>query len=176
MPISSDWRRKYAELFPAAGSGESGRPVLLKRGFAATVEEWLMAAEYILATGNYKVILCERGIKTFETATRSTLDISSIPLVKRLSHLPFWLTPATAAVTGAWFLPCPRLPWQRGPTASSWKCIVIPATALCDGPQSLTPANFLQLMKEISLLADAVGRKLPLPQQPPLAGRELLCQ
>jgi 3-deoxy-7-phosphoheptulonate synthase len=157
-------------------AGESGRPVLLKRGFAATVEEWLMAAEYILATGNYNVILCERGIKTFETATRSTLDISSIPLVKRLSHLPILADPSHSG--GDWRL-VPAL--SKAALAAGADGLIVevhcdPATALCDGPQSLIPANFLQLMKEISLLADAVGRKLPLPQQPPLAGRELLCQ
>jgi 3-deoxy-7-phosphoheptulonate synthase len=157
-------------------AGESGCPVLLKRGFAATVEDWLMAAEYVLATGNYNVILCERGIKTFETATRSTLDISSIPLVKRLSHLPVLADPSHSG--GDWRL-VPAL--SKAALAAGADGLIVevhcdPAGALCDGPQSLTPSNFLQLMKEISLVARAVGRKLPLPQQPPSEGGEPLCQ
>jgi 3-deoxy-7-phosphoheptulonate synthase len=157
-------------------AGESGRPVLLKRGFAATVEDWLMAAEYILATGNYNVILCERGIKTFETATRNTLDISSIPLVKRLSHLPVLADPSHSG--GDWRL-VPAL--SRAAVAAGADGLMVevhcdPARALCDGPQSLTPVNFRQMMKEIAVLAEAVGRKLPLLPQPAAAGREPLCR
>ncbi len=146
-------------------AGESGRPVLLKRGFASSVEEWLMAAEYILATGNYNVILCERGIKTFETATRYTLDISSIPLVKRLSHLPVFADPSHSG--GDWRL-VPAL--SRAALAAGADGLIIevhcdPAKALCDGPQSLTPENFQQLMGELSILTGALGRKLPLPSE-----------
>jgi 3-deoxy-7-phosphoheptulonate synthase len=159
-------------------AGESGRPVLLKRGFAATVEDWLMAAEYILATGNYNVILCERGIKTFETATRSTLDISSIPLVKRLSHLPVLADPSHSG--GDWRL-VPAL--SKAAVAAGADGLIVevhcdPARALCDGPQSLTPANFQQLMQEISVLARAVGKKLPLPSLAgePSGGGEPICR
>lgn len=160
-------------------AGESGRPVLLKRGLAATLEDWLMAAEYILATGNYNVILCERGIKTFETATRSTLDISSIPLVKRLSHLPVIADPSHSG--GDWQL-VPAL--SRAALAAGADGLIVevhcePARALCDGPQSLTPANFQQLMKDIFPLAKALGRKLTLPSsfKDALApGRDDLCR
>lgn len=150
-------------------AGESGLPVLLKRGFAATVEEWLMAAEYILATGNYQVILCERGIKTFETATRATLDISSIPLVKRLSHLPVLADPSHSG--GDWRL-VPAL--SKAALAAGADGLIVevhcdPSRALCDGPQSLTPTNFHHLMEELSLLSTALGRTLSSPEHPAAA-------
>ncbi len=140
--------------------GESGKPVLLKRGFASSIEEWLMAAEYIMAEGNYKVILCERGIRTFETATRNTLDISAIPLVKRLSHLPVLVDPSHSG--GDWRL-VPAL--SRAALAAGADGLIVevhpdPSRALCDGPQSLNPQNFIELMEELSPLAEVMGRSL----------------
>ncbi|HHX77576.1 MAG TPA: 3-deoxy-7-phosphoheptulonate synthase, partial [Firmicutes bacterium] len=142
-------------------AGMSGKPVLLKRGMAASLEEWLMAAEYIMAEGNYDVILCERGIRTFETATRYTLDISAVPLVKRLSHLPVVVDPSHSA--GDWRL-VPSL--SRAAVAAGADGLLIevhpdPPRALCDGPQSLTPERFGSLMAELSPVAAAVGRALP---------------
>lgn len=138
--------------------GVSHHPVLLKRGLAATVEEWLMAAEYILAEGNYNVILCERGIRTYENYTRNTLDISAIPLVKRLSHLPVIADPSHSS--GNWRLVAPL---AKAAVAAGADGLIIevhpnPQQALCDGPQSLTPEKFDCLMQELEPLAAAVGR------------------
>ncbi len=140
--------------------GRVGKPVLLKRGLAATVEEWLMAAEYILAEGNNSVILCERGIRTFETATRSTLDISAIPLAKQWSHLPVIADPCHSG--GSWRL---ATPLSLAAVAAGADGLLIevhhkPEEALCDGPQSLTPDNFRQLMNSVAGIAPAVGRHL----------------
>lgn len=143
--------------------GRAGRPVLLKRGMASTVEEWLMAAEYILAEGNYQVILCERGIRTFEDSTRSTLDISAIPQVKHLSHLPIIADPCHSG--GHWRL---TLPLSLAAVAAGADGLLVevhhcPAEALCDGTQSLTPQNFVGLMAETARLATAVRRSLAAP-------------
>lgn len=141
-------------------AGMTGKPVLLKRGLAATIEEWLMAAEYILSAGNSNVILCERGIRTYETATRNTIDMSAIPVVKELSHLPIIVDPSHAA--GTWkYVPA----LSKGAIATGADGLIIevhsdPTCALCDGPQSLTPANFAQLMEDLKPIAQAVGRKL----------------
>lgn len=145
--------------------GRSGKPVLLKRGLAATVEEWLMAAEYILAENNFRVILCERGIRTFEVSTRSTLDLSSIPQVKRLSHLPVIADPCHAA--GSWRL---ALPLARAAVAAGADGLLVevhhnPAAALCDGPQSLTLKNFARLVVETARVAAAVDRFLAVPAE-----------
>jgi 3-deoxy-7-phosphoheptulonate synthase len=134
-------------------------PVLLKRGLSATVEEWLMAAEYILSEGNEQVILCERGIRTFETYTRNTLDISAVALAKRLSHLPVVVDPSHAA--GQWRL---VRPLSLAALAAGADGLLIevhpdPARALCDGPQSLTPAHFTELMEELKALAGALGKQ-----------------
>ncbi|AQS58588.1 3-deoxy-7-phosphoheptulonate synthase [Desulforamulus ferrireducens] len=136
------------------------KPVLLKRGASATIEEWLMAAEYIMAGGNYNVILCERGIRTFENYTRNTLDLSAVPVVKHLSHLPVIVDPSHAL--GKWrFVPSMAV----AAVAAGADGLLIevhpnPAEALCDGPQSLTPENFQALMKDLGKVAEAVGRKL----------------
>ncbi|MCL5981856.1 MAG: 3-deoxy-7-phosphoheptulonate synthase [Firmicutes bacterium] len=140
--------------------GKLRRPVLLKRGLSATVEEWLMAAEYILSEGNDDVILCERGIRTFETYTRNTLDISAVALAKRLSHLPVVVDPSHAA--GQWRL---VRPLSLAALAAGADGLLIevhpdPARALCDGPQSLTPAHFSELMDELAALAPVLGKKL----------------
>ena len=132
--------------------GRSPKPVLLKRGFAATIEEWLLAAEYILAAGNTQVILCERGIRTFETATRNTLDISAVPLVKKLSHLPIIVDPSHAS--GHWQLVAPLA--QAAIAAGSHGIMVEvhpdPAAALSDGQQSLTLEHFQTLAQQVRLL------------------------
>lgn len=140
--------------------GMSKKPVLLKRGLSATIEEWLMAAEYIIAGGNPNIILCERGIRTFETATRNTLDLSAIPVVKELSHLPIIVDPSHA--TGTWKYVSAL---SKGAIATGADGLIIevhndPCTALCDGPQSLRPSKFAQIMKEFVPIAQAVGRKI----------------
>ena len=138
--------------------GKAGKPVLLKRAIAGTIEEWLLAAEYILSHGNPNVILCERGIRTYETATRFTFDINAIPLVKRLSHLPIIADPSHA--TGKWQL---VEPVSLGALAAGADGLIIevhpsPDHALSDGQQSLTPANFSKLMDRARVLGDALGR------------------
>jgi 3-deoxy-7-phosphoheptulonate synthase len=140
--------------------GRSGHPALLKRGMSATVEELLMSAEYILANGNDKIILCERGIRTFESATRFTLDISAVPVLKQLTHLPVIIDPSHA--TGKWmFVPAVA---KAGIAAGADGLIVEvhprPAEALSDGPQSLRFDRFRALMSDLRPLASAVGRSL----------------
>jgi len=141
-------------------AGMSGKPILLKRGISATIEEWLMSAEYILSEGNPNVILCERGIRTFETATRNTIDMSAIPVIKELSHLPIIVDPSHA--TGSWkYVPA----LSKGAVATGADGLIIevhsnPACALCDGNQSLKPDKFKQLMEELKIIAFAVGRKI----------------
>ncbi len=140
--------------------GMTRKPVLLKRGLSATIEEWLMAAEYIIAEGNHEVILCERGIRTFETITRNTLDLSAIPAIKDVSHLPVVVDPSHA--TGNWkYVPA----LAKGAIATGADGLIIevhpnPPCALCDGPQSLRPERFKSLMDELRLVAQAVQRTL----------------
>jgi 3-deoxy-7-phosphoheptulonate synthase len=138
--------------------GKSDKPVLLKRGPSATIEEWILAAEYILSGGNYNVILCERGIRTFETYTRNTLDLNAVPAAKQLSHLPVMVDPSHG--TGRWKL---VMPMAKAALAAGSDGLLIevhpnPAEALSDGPQSLTPDNFAILMRELGQLAPALGR------------------
>jgi 3-deoxy-7-phosphoheptulonate synthase len=140
--------------------GSTQKPVLLKRGMSSTVREWLMSAEYILAGGNFNVVLCERGIRTFEDATRNTLDISAVPLTKQLSHLPVIVDPSHAA--GKWGL-IPSL--SRAAIAAGCDGLIIevhshPEEALSDGQQSLLPEKFAQLMQELRLVAAALGRQI----------------
>ena len=140
--------------------GRVNKPVLLKRGLAATTEEWLMAAEYILSEGNYAVVLCERGIRTYETSTRNTLDLSAIPVVQRLSHLPILADPSHG--TGKRFLVAPL---SRAALAVGADGLMIevhpdPEKALSDGPQSLSFAEFARLMLELKPVAEAVGREV----------------
>ncbi|EGD46052.1 phospho-2-dehydro-3-deoxyheptonate aldolase [Ruminiclostridium papyrosolvens DSM 2782] len=140
--------------------GMTRKPVLLKRGLSATIEEWLMAAEYIIAEGNHEVILCERGIRTFETITRNTLDLSAIPAIKDVSHLPVVVDPSHA--TGNWkYVPA----LAKGAIATGADGLIIevhpnPPCALCDGPQSLRPERFKSLMDELRLVAQAVQRTI----------------
>jgi len=147
-------------------AGKTGKPVMLKRALAGTIEEWLLAAEYILSTGNQQVILCERGIRTFETATRNTMDLNAIALVKRLSHLPVISDPSHG--TGRWYLVKPLALASLAVGADGLMIEVHPNPdhALSDGAQSLTPDNFAEMMREVSALASALGRPLADVPQP----------
>jgi 3-deoxy-7-phosphoheptulonate synthase len=143
-----------------AALGQIRKPVLLKRGLSATIQEWLLAAEYIMSGGNYDIILCERGIRTFETYTRNTLDISAIPVIHKLSHLPIIADPSHA--TG---LRDKVMPLARAIVAAGGDGVLIevhhdPEKAVCDGPQSLYPEQFTQLMDELRIIVPAVGRSL----------------
>ncbi len=140
--------------------GESHHPVLLKRGMMSTLEELLMSAEYVLSHGNYRVMLCERGIRTFEPYTRNTLDINAVPLLRILTHLPIIVDPSHG--TGKWQLVGPI---SKAAVAAGADGLLIevhphPAQAFSDGPQSLKPDRFAQLMKELAKVAEAVDRKL----------------
>ena len=140
--------------------GRSKKPVLLKRGMASTVKDWLLSAEYILQNGNFNVILCERGIRTFETDTRFTQDLSAIPIIKSLSHLPVVVDPSHAA--GRWGL-VPSLSKAAIAGGSDGLLIEVhskPEEALCDGPQAMLPEKFAKLMGELKRIAKAVGREL----------------
>src|SRR5712692_660007 len=143
--------------------GRAGKPVVLKRGMSSTVEEWLLAAEYILSHGNRDVILCERGIRTFETATRFTFDVNAIPLVKKLSHLPVIGDPSHA--TGKWYLvePVGLAAVAAGADGLMVEVHPSPDHALSDGAQSLTPANFQRLTDKVRTIGEALGR--PMAQQ-----------
>lgn len=140
--------------------GQSRKPVMLKRGMSATVEEWLMAAEYILAEGNKEVMLCERGIRTFDTTLRNTLDIAVVPMMKRLSHLPIIVDPSHG--TGKWYLVKPLALAAAAVGADGIMVEVHPDPdhALSDGPQALTPANFADLMESLEPVVAATGRRL----------------
>jgi 3-deoxy-7-phosphoheptulonate synthase len=140
--------------------GEYRKPVLLKRGISATIKEWLMSAEYIMAGGNHNVILCERGIRTYETATRNTLDLSAVPVLKQLTHLPVVVDPSHAV--GKWDLVGPM---AKAAVAAGADGLIIevhsnPEEALSDGEQSLKPGVFKQLMEELRPIAKAVGREI----------------
>jgi 3-deoxy-7-phosphoheptulonate synthase len=140
--------------------GKVRKPVLLKRGMSATIEEWLMAAEYILSGGNHEVILCERGIRTFENYTRNTLDISAVPVVKKLSHLPVFTDPSHG--TG---IRDKVIPMARASVAAGADGIIVevhndPEHAMSDGAQSLFPEQFQHMVQELRIIARAVGRSL----------------
>jgi 3-deoxy-7-phosphoheptulonate synthase len=140
--------------------GKQRKPVLLKRGIAATVEELLLSAEYILAGGNYDVILCERGIRTFETATRNTMDISAIPVVKQLSHLPIVADPSHGTGRRDKVVPMARAAVAAGADGLLVEVHPDPDHALSDGAQSLRPEQFDQMMDQLRKIAPAVGRSL----------------
>lgn len=140
--------------------GKTHKPILLKRGLSSTIEELLMSAEYILLGGNENVILCERGIRTFENYTRNTLDLSAIPAIKKLSHLPVIVDPSHA--TGRWWM---VEPLALAAVAAGADGLIIevhndPENALCDGNQSIKPEKFHQLMNKLKLVAQAVGREM----------------
>ena len=140
--------------------GKTNKPVLIKRGLANTLEELLMAAEYVMSGGNEQVILCERGIRTFETAMRNTLDISAIPYLKRATHLPVIVDPSHACGI-AWMVE----PMAKAAVAAGADGIIVevhnnPAAALCDGKQSITIEQFASLMKKIRVIAAVEGREI----------------
>lgn len=140
--------------------GKVSKPVLLKRGIAATLEELLLSAEYIMAGGNYQVILCERGIRTFETYTRNTLDISAIPIIKKLSHLPMTADPSHGTGRRDKVSPMARAAVAAGADALLIEVHPCPDKALSDGAQSLYPEQFTKLMGELRMIAPAVGRAI----------------
>ena len=142
--------------------GRVRRPVLLKRGLSSTIEEWLLSAEYILCGGNSQVILCERGIRTFETYTRNTLDISAIPVVKKRSHLPIVVDPSHGTGRRDKVIPMARAAVAAGCDGLIIEVHNNPEKALSDGPQSLYPEQFDQLMSELRIIAPVLGRTLPL--------------
>ena len=140
--------------------GKIRKPILLKRGLSATIEEWLMSAEYIMAGGNEQVILCERGIRTFETYTRNTLDLSAICAVKKLSHLPVIVDPSHSTGKSGMVQPIARAAIAVGADGVMIEVHNDPAHALCDGAQSITPAAFVDVMADIRKIAEAVGREV----------------
>ena len=147
------------DLLKKVGAGTK-KPILLKRGLSATFEEWIMSAEYIMANGNPNVILCERGIRTFETYTRNTLDLQAIPVIKKLTHLPIIIDPSHAG--GKWWL---VEPMAKASIAAGCDGLMIevhnnPEKALCDGPQSLRPEKYEELLKQINKIANVVGKKV----------------
>jgi 3-deoxy-7-phosphoheptulonate synthase len=162
---------RYADIFQVGSRnmqnfpllrelGKSSKPVLIKRGFSATIEEWLMSAEYVLSNGNENVILCERGIRTFETSTRNTFDLSAIPVVHQKSHLPVIADPSHA--TG---MRDKVIPMARAAVAADADGLMIevhhdPANALSDGPQALLPGQFAALMIQLKQISEIIGRKI----------------
>ncbi len=147
--------------------GKTNKPVMLKRGLSATIQEWLLAAEYILAQGNSQLMLCERGIRTFETYTRNTFDVSSIPIIEKVSHLPIIADPSHG--TGKWYLVTPM---ALAAVAAGADGIMVevhpnPDSALKDGAQSLTFDNFHHLMAQLRPIAEVVGRRLAVPSGRP---------
>jgi 3-deoxy-7-phosphoheptulonate synthase len=140
--------------------GKTRKPVLLKRGMAATIEDLLMSAEYLLAGGNYSVILCERGIRTFETYTRNTLDLAAIPVIKKLSHLPIVVDPSHGTGRRDKVAPMARAAVAAGADGLLIEVHHDPERALSDGAQSLYPDQFAQLMAELRIIAPAVGRRI----------------
>jgi 3-deoxy-7-phosphoheptulonate synthase len=162
---------KYADIYQVGARnmqnftllrelGYVRKPVLLKRGIAATIEEWLLSAEYILSGGNEDVILCERGIRTFETATRNTFDISAIPIVKKLSHLPIVADPSHGAGRRDMVAPMARAAVAAGADGLIIEVHNDPDHALSDGAQSMFPAQFDRLMAELRIIAPAIGRSI----------------
>jgi 3-deoxy-7-phosphoheptulonate synthase len=141
--------------------GQVRKPVLLKRGMSATIQEWLLASEYIMSGGNYQVILCERGIRTFDTYLRNTLDIAAIPVVQKLSHLPIIVDPSHATGRRDKVMPMARAAVAAGADGLLIEVHVEPEKALCDGPQSLYPEQFVELMDELRIIVPAVRRTLP---------------
>ncbi|MBL8227427.1 MAG: 3-deoxy-7-phosphoheptulonate synthase [Bryobacterales bacterium] len=165
IPVMSD----YVDVFQVGARnmqnfnmlkelGKSRIPVLLKRGIAATIEELLLSAEYLLAGGNYNVILCERGIRTFESYTRNTMDISAIPVVKKLSHLPIMADPSHGTGRRDKVIPMARAAVAAGADGILVEVHPNPEKALSDGAQSLYPEQFQELMRQLPLIAAAVGR------------------
>jgi 3-deoxy-7-phosphoheptulonate synthase len=162
---------RYADIFQVGARnmqnftllrelGRARKPVLLKRGISATIEEWLLSAEYVLAGGNTQVILCERGIRTFETYTRNTLDISAIPIVKQLCHLPVFVDPSHGTGRRDKVAPMARAAVAAGADGLLIEVHCDPDHAMSDGAQSLFPGQFDRLMAELRIIAPAIGRSI----------------
>ena len=143
--------------------GKAGKPVMIKRGLSVLIEEWLLAAEYVMAQGNPNVILCERGIRTYETATRNTLDVSAVPVLQSMSHLPVFIDPSHAAGKRAFVPALARAAVAAGADGLMIEVHPTPDLAMSDGAQSLDVAEFDALMPQLAAIAAAVGRTLPLP-------------
>jgi 3-deoxy-7-phosphoheptulonate synthase len=150
-------------------AGRAGKPVLLKRGMAATVKDLLLSAEYILAEGNPSVILCERGVRSFDTHTRNLLDLTAIPVVKSLSHLPIIADPSHGTGIRAKVIPMARAAVAAGADGLMVEVHPHPERALSDGAQSLYPDQFREMMAQIRVIANAIGRELPAPLPGPTA-------
>ncbi|HDT15299.1 MAG TPA: 3-deoxy-7-phosphoheptulonate synthase, partial [Firmicutes bacterium] len=166
-----DLINRYADMFQIGARnmqnfellkevGKTKKPVLLKRGLSSTIKEWLMSAEYILSNGNMNVIMCERGIRTFETATRNTLDLSAVPLLKELTHLPVVVDPSHGTGVKALIKPMARAAVAAGCDGLTVEVHHKPEEAMSDGDQSLVPAEYKQLVKECRKVALAIGKKL----------------
>jgi 3-deoxy-7-phosphoheptulonate synthase len=140
--------------------GSAQKPVLLKRGLSSTIKEWLMSAEYIMSRGNHEVMLCERGIRTFETATRNTLDLSAVPVLKQLTHLPVVVDPSHGVGKRDLVAPMAKAAVAAGADALLIEVHTNPEEAMSDGEQSLKPEHFEKLMKELKPIAQAVGREI----------------
>ena len=140
--------------------GKCGKPVLLKRGMSATIEDLLLAADYVMSQGNENVVLCERGIRTFETATRNTLDLSAVPVIQKLSHLPVIVDPSHATGKRSLITPMARAGIAAGADGIMVEVHPNPSQALCDGAQSLDSKGFAELMSNLRGVSEAVGRKL----------------
>lgn len=170
-PKDTELMMKYIDMFQIGARnmqnfellkevGQTGFPVLLKRGLSATIEEWLMAAEYLMASGTEKVVLCERGIRTYETATRNTLDISAIPVIQKLTHLPVIADPSHATGLRDMVSPMSLAIVASGASGLTVEVHNNPDQAYSDGPQSLYPEQFDKLMKDIQALAPVIGKSL----------------
>jgi len=140
--------------------GTAQKPVMLKRGLSSTIQEWLMSAEYIMSRGNHQVMLCERGIRTFETATRNTLDLSAVPVLKQLTHLPVVVDPSHGVGRRDLVAPMTKAAVAAGADALIIEVHTNPEEAMSDGDQSLKPDQFAQLMRELKPIAEAVGREI----------------
>ncbi len=152
--------RNMQNFILLTAAGKQPKPVLLKRGFSNTIEEFLMAAEYVVKAGNEDVILCERGIRTFETATRNTLDLSAIPVVQSLSHLPIIVDPSHATGRSDLVVPLSLAAISCGANGIMVEVHNSPENALCDGPQSLIPDAFAEMMKQVKMLLEFFSKKL----------------
>jgi 3-deoxy-7-phosphoheptulonate synthase len=146
------------ELLKAVGRMK--KPVVLKRGIAATVQEWLMSAEYLMSEGCHDIVLCERGIRTYETTTRNTLDISAVPVLKELTHLPVIVDPSHASGVARLVKPLSKAAAAAGADGVMIEVHNDPPRALCDGAQSLRPEQFKEVVEEVNLVARAVGKKV----------------
>jgi 3-deoxy-7-phosphoheptulonate synthase len=169
-PSRIDLIYKYTDIFQLGSRnmqnfpllrelGKVDKPVMIKRGMSATIDEWLMAAEYILASGNEKVLVCERGIRTFETSTRNTFDLSAIPVIHQRSHLPVIADPSHATGIRDKVIPMARAAIAAGTDGLMVEVHHDPSTAKSDGPQSLLPEQFKDLMSQVKKIAEVIGRK-----------------